>query len=253
MRVRGVTGHTRVALERGWEVAAAPAGSIGDPSGLSGLGWIAATVPGTAAGALRAAGEWSWDQHRAFDAEDWWWRVPLASTAQRGGETRGVLHLDGIATLWDAWIDGVHVGGGDNMFRAYELAIATSARELVIRCRALEPELAKKRPRPRWRVPMIEQQQLRWIRTTLLGRTPGWSPPCPAIGPWRPAWIEERTLAIGDVRLDTRLEGDDGVVEVSLALANIDRASIVVTGDGRRVVGAPHRGRRSGLAPVSTP
>src|SRR5512140_242303 len=193
-RVRGVTGHTRIAVEHGWELAAAPAGSIVDPDGLHGLRWIPATVPGTAAGALRAAGTWTWDDRRAFDAEDWWWRAPL------GGElTAGcVLGFDGIATLWDAWVDGVHVASGDSMWRAHEVAIEHPVRELVIRCRALDAELAKKRPRPRWRVPMLEQQQLRWIRTTLLGRTPGWSPPCPAVGPWRPVWMEQRTHAIGE-------------------------------------------------------
>src|SRR5262249_29253187 len=75
--IRGVTGQTRVAVEHGWEVAATPAGAIADPSGLHGLHWIPARVPGTAAGALRDAGLWSWDTPRAFDAEDWWWRAPL--------------------------------------------------------------------------------------------------------------------------------------------------------------------------------
>ena len=215
MRARSVTGHTRVAIDRGWEVAAAPAGSIGDPRELGGLRWIPATVPGTAAGALRAAGAWSWDDHRAFDAEDWWWRVPLA-------DARGTLGLDGIATLWDAWVDGAHVASGDNMFRVHELTLDRPARELVIRCRALEPELAKKRPRPRWRVPMLEQQQLRWIRTTLLGRTPGWSPPCPAVGPWRAVWLERRaarkvgrrTVAL-DVRGSKATTGWSGVDRAS--------------------------------------
>lgn len=32
---------------------------------------------------------------------------------------------------------------------------------------------------------MVEHQQLRFFRTTLLGRTPGWSPPAPPVGPWR--------------------------------------------------------------------
>ena len=247
MRARGVTGNTRVVLDR-WEVAAAPAGSIGDPSGLGGVRWIPATVPGTAAGALRAAGEWSWDDRRAFDREDWWWRVSLA-----GG--RGVLGLDGIATLWDAWLDGVHVASGDSMFRAHELAIDSPAYELVIRCRAIDVELDGKRPRPRWRVPMLEQQQLRWIRTTLLGRTPGWSPPYPAVGPWRPAWLERRVLAVGDVAIDARLEGEVGVVELAADLGAVDHASIVVTRGNARVIAtlASRDGRWRGSALVPKP
>ena len=90
--------------------------------------------------------------------------------------------------------------------------------ELVIRCRALDAALAARRPRPRWRAPMIENQQLRWFRTTLLGRTPGWSPPAAAVGPWRPVCVERRRgLVVEDVRLVARLDGRDGpgVVEAS--------------------------------------
>jgi len=46
-----------------------------------------------------------------------------------------------------------------------------AANELVICFRALDRALEAKRPRPKWRTPMVESQQLRWFRTTLLGRT----------------------------------------------------------------------------------
>jgi len=224
MRVRG---QARIPLHDGW-VASAPAGSIADPSGLSGLTWIETTLPNTAAGALRAAGAWSLDDTRRFDADDWWWRVRL------GGELSGglVLGLEGIATLWDAWVDGAHVASGDSMWRAHVVAIEHPARELVIRCRSLDAELAKKRARPRWRVPMLEQQQLRWIRTTLLGRTPGWSPPCPAVGPWRPLWLEQRSHAITDLAIDARVEHDTGIVDV--AVTGLDGATLVVSRGDRR-------------------
>lgn len=228
-RVRGVTGTVRHALSHGWQVAAAkPAGDLDAlPAGLDSLRWFAATVPGTAASALRAAGAWSWDDRRAFDAEDWWWRVPL------GGAT-GVLAIDGIATMWDCFIDGELAGRGDSMWRRQELDVS-GAKELVIRCRALEPELGKKRPRPRWKVPMLEQQQLRWFRTTLLGRTPGWSPPCPAVGPWRPIWLEERgPVRPGEVTLDATVVGDTGFVQIGAQLAGADAATLVVTRGGDR-------------------
>ena len=228
-RVRGVTGTVRTPLARGWQLAAAkPAGDLDVlPGGLDSLRWFAASAPGTAASALRAAGAWSWDTPRDFDAEDWWWRVPL------GGAT-GTLAIDGIATLWDAWIDGELVGRGDSMWRRLAVDLQ-GAKELVVRCRALAPELAKKRPRPRWKVPMLEQQQLRWFRTTLLGRTPGWSPPCPPVGPWRPVWIEEHgALRPSEVTLRTELVGDVGFVQIGAQLEGATRATLVVTRDGAR-------------------
>ncbi|MEO6774867.1 MAG: glycoside hydrolase family 2 protein [Kofleriaceae bacterium] len=208
---------TRIRLEHGWEVAIASAGSHADPSDLAGLAWRPAKVPGTIASAL--------GEDRDCDGDDVWWRAPLGAELTAGC----VLGFDGIATLWDAWVDGVHVASGESMWARAEVRLEHVARQLVIRCRSLTAELAKKRPRPRWKVPMLEQQQLRWIRTTLLGRTPGWSPPCPAVGPWRPVWLEQRVHELGDVRIAARVVGDTGAVEVSLgAVPLADRISVIV-------------------------
>ena len=225
------------AIDRGF-VCATPAGAVGDPSGLGGVTWIACALPNTAAGALRDAGEWSWESKRAFDAEDWWWRAPIDA---KPGET---LALGGIATLWDAWLDGVHVASGDNMFRSTRVAITAPARELVIRCRSVTAELAKKRPRPRWRVPMIEQQQLRWFRTTLLGRTPGWSPPCAPVGPWREIAIERDRI---DVDVEARLVDGDGIVEVAAS------GDVAITVAGERARLEPRDGRWRGRVALSKP
>src|SRR5262245_56402877 len=104
------------------------------------------------------------------------------------------------------------------MFVAHEIAIEPAAsgdNELVIRCRALGAHLAARRPRPRWKVPMLEQQQLRWARTTLLGRTPGWSPPAAAVGPWREVRIERRRgVVIDDVRVRAGVVDGDGALAV---------------------------------------
>jgi beta-mannosidase len=194
-RIRGVTGHTRIAVEHGWEVAPTPAGQLAGPHELDRVRWYPAhAMP---------------DHDR--DSHDWWFRAPLDPELTAGC----VLGTDGIATLWDAWIDGVHVAAGDNMWAAREAPLAHGAKELVIRCRSLTAELAKKRPRPRWKVPMLEHQQLRWIRTSLLGRTPGWSPSTPEIGPWRGVWLEQRVHRVGDVVIDARLDGDTGIVAIT--------------------------------------
>lgn len=233
-RGRCVEENRRIALVDGWQVASAPAGSTLEQREQ--LDWLPATVPGTAAAALRAAQAWSWDEPRKLDAEDFWWRARIS-----GDAGSAILGLDGIATLADVWLDGQHVLASDNMFMAHEVPIELRGEhELVIRCRALAPELAIKRPRPRWRVPMLEHPQLRWIRTTLLGRTPGWSPPCPAIGPWRPVWIEYRSLQIGKIDLHSQLKrtdsGNTGVLEISAALdARVERANLIVERGTERV------------------
>jgi beta-mannosidase len=222
----------RVSLERGF-AAATPAGAFADARaiGKSHVSWHEVELPTTAAGALRAHGAWSLDRRRAFDAEDWWWRVPLPD-AQRGD----VLDFEGVATLWDAWIDGELVAAGDNMFLPRAIELERPGAELVIRCRSIDAELAKKRPRPRWRVPMLEQQQLRWIRTTLLGRTPGWSPPCPPVGPWRPLVLQRGGARVGKVNVSLAVERDIGFVYCGAQLdERVERAALVMRRGGERL------------------
>lgn len=220
-RVRAVAGHVDAPIAGGWEVAESAPGSIDDPAALlrAGLTWVSTSVPSTVAATLRAAGAWSLDgSPRRFDASDWWWRVrfpgTIAGEAAPGDEV--VLCLDGIATLADVWLNGTRIATTDNMFVAHAIPIEPVAEnELVIACRSVDARLAMKRPRPRWKAPMIEHPQLRWIRATLLGRTPGWSPPAAAVGPWRPVRVvRRRGLVLEDVMLRAHVDGPNGVVDL---------------------------------------
>ena len=189
--------------------------------------WLPAAVPGTAAGTLRTAGRWSLDDDRDFDGMDAWWRLDFEASPGRA-----VLGFDGLATLAEVWLDGEHILDSRNMFRAgrVEVELTGSRHELRIRCRALTPELKQKRPRPRWRVPMLVEQQLRWFRTTLLGRTPGWSPPCAPVGPWQPVWIEQAPPRVDEPRISARLDGNTGVLRFTARVDTaLDDARLVLT------------------------
>jgi beta-mannosidase len=130
-----------------------------------------------------------------------------------------VIGFDGLATVADVWLNGQPLLHSDNMFLAHERVLdapLAGENELVIRFRALDRLLEAKRPRPKWRAPMVENQQLRWHRTTLLGRTPGWSPPAAAVGPWRPVWIEIRArVRVTDLVIRTGIDGTKGWIEVA--------------------------------------
>ena len=219
-----------MALAEGWELRATPPGAVAGPDMLPRDGWLAARAPTTAAAALRAAGAWSLDAPaRRLDAEDWWWRTRFAGNgAAAAPDTETVLRFDGLATLADVWLNGAPLLSSENMFVAHERPVSLGAdNELVIRFRSLDAALGARRPRPRWRAPMIENQQLRWFRATLLGRTPGWSPPAAAVGPWRAVTLEHRRgLTVGDVTLAPRLDGAAGIVDVSCRVRVLD-------GDGR--------------------
>jgi beta-mannosidase len=201
-----------------WQIAAAPPGSA--PTH-----WSATTVPNTAANAAPGRED--------YDAEDWWWRCEVQAQA---GDYR--LVCDGLATLAEIWWNDALLGTSDNMFVPFECRVTVrgdGTDRLLIKCLSLDAELSKKRPRPRWRVPMLEQQQLRWVRTTLLGRTPGWSPPWAAVGPWRAVRLERLDeIRIADVRIEASLDADHrrGRVEVSFECAASAPALVF---DGSRV------------------
>ncbi len=233
-RVLSVGGHERVAITR-WQVCSTAPGAT-----TEGARWIDAAAPAggglTAAAALRAAGAWTLDgAARRFDAEDWWFRATIPSLTRGDGDELA-LTFGGLATLADVWLDGQPLFSSDNMFVAHERVIERGGGELLIRCRSLDAALGGKRPRPRWRAPMIENQQLRWFRTTLLGRTPGWSPPAQAVGPWRPVALERRRgLAIDHVALSASIVGNVGRVRVVATARSLGavREGVLVVGDAR--------------------
>jgi beta-mannosidase len=94
-----------------------PAGVCATPATLPDRGWIEATVPGTAAGARRAAGlDPSGDHH----AQDHWFALdcqlpPLAR-----------LECEGLAILPEVWLDGTLVAGSESMFRKLRVAVPSA-------------------------------------------------------------------------------------------------------------------------------
>lgn len=189
-----------------WECAATAPGAAGSPEDLAtlGLDWLAAEVPGTAAGALRAAGRPR--PAGELDHQDWWFRCHLD-----GSSGSRLLELGGLATVADVWWNGTHVLHSENMYRAHRLSVdlAAGGNDLVIRCQALAPLLATRRPRPRWKTYMVEQQNLRWFRTALIGRIPGWAVVPPIVGPWRPVrLLDAGTVVPTTVSLQATCTGD---------------------------------------------
>jgi beta-mannosidase len=257
-----VTGHRHAAVSA-WQACATPPGAVADPAGLAraNVAWIDAGGPTTAAAAARAAGATLDGPARRFDAEDWWFktRLPVIEGDAAPGDELALV-LEGLATVADVWLDGAPLLSSTNMFVRHERVLARAGGELVIRCRALDVELAAKRPRPRWRAPMIENQQLRWFRTTLLGRTPGWSPPAAAVGPWRPVRVERRRgLVVEDLRLQVGVDAGRGQVDVSCRLralgARPGKVELVVERGGKahRAALAADGDRWSGRVEVASP
>ncbi len=219
--------HHRV-LGEGWRLRTFEAGSHAMPGSLrlDEGEWVSTTVPCTVASALRDSGSTNAQAVEKLDDADHWfhcefdWSTPVGDTME--------LVFDGLATLSEIWLNDAKLGSTQNMFvqSVYDVTNLLRPRnELWICFRALKPTLQKKRARARWRTRLVSERNLRFIRTTLLGRMPSWTPSIAPVGPWREVSI--RSKSAESIRLErTSLRGtsdagypDQGRVEVEIDLA----------------------------------
>ncbi len=224
----GLEVHT---LDTGWEVAL---------GGSSSADRIPARVPGTVAGAYRDAGR---AVPAGLDDAEWSFRTHFEAAPAGNGE-EVVLRLDGIATIADVLLDGVTIATSESMFLGQVVDITQlvgGSHELEIRCRPLTPLLAEsRRPRARWRTALVDDGNLRWFRTSLLGRAPGFSAGPPVVGPWRPVSIERRRgIVVEDLRVRATLDGDVGRLEIGGRLRSLgadvpDRVQVALDGPSGR-------------------
>ena len=197
---RSITGLRRRDVT-GWEWASTPAG---DPEPAAPQ-WqpcppdVAAT---TVAAQRRDAGSWSPERPGDIDAEDHWFAATIrpigpigpigaaATSTTTTPRTTTTLHFGGLATIADVWLDGELIVQSTSMFATHDVDVTGRLRDgsrLLVRCSSLTAWLSStRRPRPRWKTRLVENQNLRWVRTALFGRIASWGPVAPAVGPWRP-------------------------------------------------------------------
>jgi beta-mannosidase len=213
-----MTGRQVQSLTAGWELALSPPQAWQEPSHLTEAAWLPALVPGTAAGALRALGQWSFDDPLPLHDKDVWYRVRIS------GQGRRILRFEGLATFAEVFLDGRLILKSSSMFEPYEGEVTLDGEPwLHIAFRSLQTILAGVRgPRARWKTMMIEEPRLRFLRTTLIGHMPGWCPPVDVVGPYRAVLlIDEGPVRAHDIDLRTGVESTDGVVSLALDLSGV--------------------------------
>lgn len=227
-------------LDHGWSFALCEPETIVSPAQTDALAFAPAQVPGSVAASLIAAHRWTWDAPPALDAKDVWY----VSTIR--GDGPHMLAFEGLATYAEVWLDDVPILRSDNMFVTHRVPVTLAgAHRLSIRFRALAHALAGRKGRARWRPRMIQPSELRFARTSALGHMPGFAPPAPPVGPWRPvhllALAEPALLA---ARVSSRLDGADGLVRVELDFDRAPRhAPVIACGDAEARLW-PTTGRR---------
>lgn len=200
-----------------WEFTELPPGGSFEPSAAAYLNWRPADVPGTVAGALRACELLDEARARSLDTREFAYRRTFPHDL---GSRAAALVFDGLATLTVIWLNGERIAETENMFRQYVIDVTPVLRaenELFLHFRPLAPHLERKRQRGRWVTRLISHRNLRYVRTSLLGRIPGWSADCAPVGPWRGIRLERSGGAsISRLRVHPALMGEEGVVSVEV-------------------------------------
>jgi len=212
-KVISIDGMTPAPLAAHWRMAATPAHVFTHPFALpANLEWHEAQVPGTVAQTLRDAKLWKLETFEPLEDKDYWYETTLE------GEGPERLIFEGLATLAEVFLDDTLILSSQNMFLAHEVDVVLHGRHRLAICfRALTPTLNEKRKRAHWRPRLPSAQNLRFIRTTLLGHAPGWSPPVHAIGPWRDALrADPRQLYLRTVDMHALLDGTCGKLDVRI-------------------------------------
>jgi len=214
----------RTPLEAGWELS-----SDGAP-------FIPAQVPGT------VASTWA-GSRTSLDSVEHCFRCRFEAEPARPGEEL-VLDFGGIATISEVRLNGQPILKSDSMFAAHRVNVTTLIREhndLSIVCPSLTTALREQRtrtPHARWRTRVVAEQQLRWFRTTLLGRAPGFAPEPAPVGPWRPiALVRHSGIVIESFQRSATLEGSCGELRVHLRLRVLDNDAKLLSG---RVIAGDH-------------
>ncbi|MFP6556777.1 glycoside hydrolase family 2 protein [Paraburkholderia sp. B3] len=218
-----------VPLSAGWRCVSTPAGACASPAGLEAAtraeDWLDAEVPGTIASALRAARRLDAGQAETLASHDHWYRLALTGHGVRR------LRLHGLASIAEVWLDERLLLSSDSMFVAHDVELELRGAATLALCfRSLEPALAARRGRPRWRPRLVTPASLRNVRATLLGHMPGWCPSLRAAGPWRPIeLLSDAREALHDVDLGTSMEGDDGIVALTVRFVHDHDSTVPAT------------------------
>ncbi|WP_277583871.1 glycoside hydrolase family 2 protein [Pelomonas aquatica] len=222
-----MTPERLIDLHDGWQLAEAPEGIDGPAlAALPDAAWLPAGVPGTAHGALLAAGripdpfvgcneaEVGWVGERR-----WAWRLGFDA-----GElaAREELVFEGLDTYCTAWLNGARLFDGDNMFlprRADVRAQLRPGRNELLLC--FEPALARARA-----VEAVHGERARWngdsarlhARKAQYHFGWDWGPELIVSGPWRAVRRCSWSARIDELQCRSRIDGRRATLQVAADL-----------------------------------
>lgn len=223
-----------------WQLCQSNPGQYPSPQALpvDGLDWREAPVPGTVAMAVNAEAPGCWQPGIDYSDFDWWYRCQLPFEEAGATTDKVLLNFEGLATLCTVWLNGEVLLNSQNMFLGQRLDVTDklqASNELLLQFRSESAELKQKRPRPRWKTKLVRNQQMRWIRSTVLGHVSAWTPPVKVVGPWQGITLERLPLLDANaVRVASQMHDSgpqvtlQGVITLNDNSTNIDHIELLV-------------------------
>ncbi len=145
------------------------------------------------------------------------------------------LIFEGLAGLCDVQLNGQSILATKNTFRSYRANVTDLLRdrnELVLSFEPMAQILGKRHPRPRWKTRLVDDQNLRWVRTTLLGRMPGWAGGGGPVGPYRSVYLTDPAQSsLDQLSVVAKVSNEDGLLHLQGSLCGIQptTAKLLVT------------------------
>lgn len=243
-RIRSLSGQHRAPLTTAWQMAIGG----GDDCPPGDLEWFDATVPGTAAQALTAAGKASAELLATLQQKHIWYRRPITGLTGR-------MHFAGLAPSADIYVDSNLVHQNKSMFDPAEIDLPPLGGETLYLHFKPVAETASPAPRrQKWRPHLIANPAMRNIRATLLGHMPGWCPEVQPVGPFAPVeWISDAPNRIRHASVFAEIDGSTGYVEIECLIDNAPDVVVAQCWNAHAELQRDDDGMWRGLVEVASP
>jgi beta-mannosidase len=256
-----MTYDTLTDLHDGWQLAEAPTGAdFATLSALPEAAWLAAAVPGSAHGALLAAGRipdpffgTNETQVRWVGERAWAWRLQFDVDELAAHED---LVFEGLDTYCSVWLNGLPLFSSDNMFVPQRVDVRDRLRrgrnELMLR---FDPALARAREQE---AALGRRQLWNGDSARLYARKAqyhfgwDWGPELLTCGPWKPLRRHSWQARIDDVQCRPRVDVSTRSASVQVrtglvgAIAGLRIELELLDPQGHRVAHASHAAEADG-------
>jgi beta-mannosidase len=160
-----------------------------------------------------------------LDQYDHWYQTRFQF--ERNNAKRLLLHFDGLLTIAEVYLNGKLILQSTNAYHVNIVDITQTVKgdnHLAICFRALQPIYSTKKPRAKYMTKLVNERHLRFIRTPVLGYTPGFSSDTKHVGPYRPIkLIYQNSFNVVSSIVNTRLIGEhSGGINIALEIEALE-------------------------------